>query len=415
MATGLATFPAKADDSHYTWEDRTVAESHFVIRFGGLISKNAPLLQKAIQVTDDVYSAYKALYPSFMGNKQKPLIILTESQSAFDAFAFMPRMDGPRRGMLVVTEGLMNLINIDKETQLGLIAHEMAHILFWHQDVKGRSLRPILRAGLPVTPATEDIFSRWMFLATVAGGHAHASLNGLPLGGLLSDDIRLISELIREKGKDDCGPGLLAALENSTSRIMDNYSYYLWGFDFSKPEAVTSIKEKSSTLIETIGSCIEKNPDLNEKFLHLRNYRLGGRLYPASQIFSRISPTLDISAGAPDFRLIIEASRLAHMEMNHIFATERFDTVRWYSGEDQADESAATILRYLKVDYRKYAMGIQTALQIPESDSLRCRTDIASNNEPPYGEFSDPHHSTCWRSWRINNFGNRYPRLPYLQ
>jgi hypothetical protein len=399
LATGLAASPAHADDAHFTWEDRAVAEAHFVIRFGGIVSKNTALFQQANQVADQIYSAYKTLYPSFMQNKQKPIVILTDSQAAFEAFAFMPRMDGPRRGMMVMTEGLVNLIGIDKETQLGIVAHEMAHILFWHQDVDGKSLRPILRAGQPVTSETETSFSRWMFLATVAGGHSHSALNGLPLGGLLSDDIRLISELIKEKGKDDCGPSLLAELESSTTKIMENYySYYLWGFDVSKPGATTNLREQSSRLIERIGSCIEKQPDLNEKFLHLRNYRIAGRLYSASQVFSQVSSSINISAATPDFRLIMEASRLAHTEMNQIFARERFGSVRWYSGEDQADEAAATILKYLKVDHQKYAMGIQTALQMPANDSLRCRADIEANTEPPYGEFSDPHHSTCWRS-----------------
>jgi hypothetical protein len=415
FATSLAAFPADADDAHHTWENRAVAEAHFVGRFGGLISKNASLLQVANQVGEEAYSAYKALYPSFMQNKQKPIVILIESQDPFESFAFMPRMDGPRQGMLVMTEGLVNLVGIDKETQLGIVAHEMAHILFWHQDVDGKSLRPILRLGQSVTSETEESFSRWMFLATVAGGHSQSALNGLPLGGLLSDGIRFVSELIKERGKDDCGASLLAELKSSTSRIMENYSYYLWGFDLSTPVAVTNVRERSGALIEKINECVVKQPDLNEKFLHLRNYRLGGRLYPAAQILSRISKSLDISADTPDFRLIIEASRLAHNEMNQIFAREGFRDVRWYSGEDQADEAAATVLRHLKVDHRKYAVGIQSALQVPASDSSRCRADINSNSEPPYGEFSDPHHSNCWRSWRIINFGNQNTRLPYLQ
>lgn len=415
LATSLVVFPADADDAHHTWENRAVAEAHFVARFGGLISKNASLLQQANQVGEEVYSAYKALYPTFMQNKQKPIVILIESQTPFESFAFMPRMDGPRQGMLAMTEGLLNLVGIDKETQLGIVAHEMAHVLFWHQDVDGKSLLPVLRFGQSVTFETEDSFSRWMFLATMAGGHSHSVLNGLPLGGLLSDDIRFVIELIKEKGKDDCGPSLLAELESSTRRIMENYSYYLWGFDLSTPVVAANVRERSSVLIEKIGECILKQPELNEKFLHRRKYRLGGQLHQAAQIFSRISPSLDINAATPDFRLIIEASRLAHNEMNQIFTRERFSAVRWYSGEDQADEAAATILRHLKVDHRKYAAGIQSALQVPATDSARCRADIDSNIEPPYGEFSDSHHSSCWRSWRIINFGIQNTRLPYLQ
>jgi len=158
-------------------------------------------------------------------------VILTDSQDAFEAFAFMPRMDGPRRGMLIMTEGLLNLNGIDKETQLGIVAHEMAHILFWHQDVDGRSLRPILRAGQPVNSETETAFSRWMFLGAVAGGHSHSALNGLQV--------------------------LLTELESSTSQIMDNYSYYLWGFDLTKAGAVENLRTRSGALIRSSFSCLE--------------------------------------------------------------------------------------------------------------------------------------------------------------
>lgn len=100
--------------------------------------------------------------------------------------------------------------------------------------------------------------------------------------------------------------------------------------------------------------------------------------------------------------------------MNEIYARERLDEIVWYSKEDQADEAATTALKYLNFDHRKYAKGIQHAIRVPDADSQRCQADIASNREPPCGNLSSPHHSNCWRAWRIINFGSQNDRLPNL-
>lgn len=412
---GFKACPARADEPHLTWDNRAVAEGYFIDRFGDSVSKNTALLNDAERAVDLVYNAYKALYPSFMSNKQKPMVVLEEDESAFGSFAFMPRMDGPRRGMLVVTEGLMKMNGIDRGTQMGIIAHEMAHILFWHQDTGGKSLRPILKSGRRVSSSTEQAFSRWMFLATMAGGHSLPALNGLPLNGNLGRDVRLISELIRDKGKGDCGPALLDAVTQQTSEIMNSYSYYSWGFNATDPASLGILDRASKTIISQVNSCILRNSILNEKFLHLKRYQIGGIQYPADQIFKRISPALNIFEDAPDFQIIIKASRQAHREMNEIYKREGFGDVRWYSAEDQADEAATTILKHLNIDHGSFASGVQSALSVPKKDLESCKRDLRFNREPPYGEFSDPHHSNCWRAWRIINYGNQNDRLPYVK
>jgi hypothetical protein len=396
---------ASTNDAHFTWEDRSAAEAHFVKRFGGGLSRNTILLQQAQELTHRVFSAYQNLYPQFMRNKQIPVVILTDSQLSFEAFAFMPRTHGPRRGMLVMAEGLIKRTGIDEDTQLGIVAHELAHILFWHQDLEGTPLRPIGRSGQPVEPETEAAFSRWMFLANIAGGHSHPAFNGLPINGLLSDEIRSTIELLRETGRDDCGTKLVEELETSTSQIMANYSFYLWDFDLDSSASAENVQRRSNELIEKISTCLEKQPHLNQRFLQSRRYRINGRMHSAPQVLSQVSNSLNIPASS-DFHLVIQATRLAHQEMNRLFTNHGLGQVRWYSSEDQADEVAVSVLKHLNKDHRKFARGLLSAIEMPEHDSRRCQIDLDSASEPPYGNLSDLHHSICWRAWRLIKLGD---------
>jgi hypothetical protein len=84
--------------------------------------------------------------------------------------------------------------------------------------------------------------------------------------------------------------------------------------------------------------------------------------------------------------------------MRRTTVESRFDSIRWRSFEDEADDFALAIMRELGLPVDGFTNGLLDAMeQVRPGFSLKCRTAIASDETLPYGGLDDPHHAMCYR------------------
>jgi hypothetical protein len=70
-------------------------------------------------------------------------------------------------------------------------------------------------------------------------------------------------------------------------------------------------------------------------------------------------------------------------------------TLRYFSHEEQADDSTLPVLRALQVP--ETGVGEFFHRILPAGVRQQCDAVRAAGETPPYGDLVDPHHATCWR------------------
>ena len=87
--------------------------------------------------------------------------------------------------------------------------------------------------------------------------------------------------------------------------------------------------------------------------------------------------------------------------------------VRYFSEEEDADDTSVPVLRAAGLDPAGLATFLQDVLLPPEGTAA-CKDLLASGAIPPYGiDLEDTHHATCWRVFHVRQLaagGRAAPR-----
>lgn len=390
--------------AHKTWPNQAVAEAQYIVKTAAVLSTNSALKLRAEELVDRIYQQYQVLFPKFMSNKERPSVVVTASESAWDSQAYLPDIGGDRMGILVLTDGLFSA-RVDDEVKAGIVAHELAHILFWHADVDNKALKPMTIGGKALSKDEKSSVERWFFLAQLAGGFTAPELNGLPFGsGYFQRDLTDLGEYLKLRGSGECGEAAQKTMGLLASKVMDKFSTYQFDLAFSNSDSRKKARRATLELIQKVQACFKTDPGLRERITLDQKYKINGVSVPAKDVFLKILAGKEVEKPSTDIELLVRAGLKAHAEMRALATKYKLSKLRWYSSEDQADEAAAVILMSLGLDARKYGSAASRAVSMSDSDAALCDADLRAEHEPPYGDLSDPHHAPCWRAWHIQSF-----------
>lgn len=159
---------------------------------------------------------------------------------------------------------------------------------------------------------------------------------------------------------------------------------------------------------------IKDNPDA-QKALEPALFVLKKGEFLISLMEKFLTPEQFKQLGSNPIEMYFQTVKNVQKHMDELHSILQRGRLRSYTTEDQADEAAITILKFLKMNPAAMAEGLLIRAQANTPGPVQdCREKVRNGTEPRYGALDSQHHSDCWRFWRSYEFSKRYDRLPHL-
>lgn len=343
---------------------------------------------------DEVWKGFLSEFPQNTDGVPTPIVILIESPKPGAYAVFDPELGLAPNVFMIQTPTLA----LEEDAVRGVIAHELAHHVLKHK-----------------WPGKEDEIEKWYdATSTVKDGLGFQQANDsgvkttgkrAQIYGLSTGDYPLAqwNGATRPSGSLDDFVGYLHVKAKATNAAAcaDSDAAYIALLDFTDP-----LRDRATSTLEPTPDELTKIDTLSKDYIQKETtcasvvkgsfFALVGEALGISEAEARSSASdaeleANDAASSPFDALV----RLTKKYDDYLVTTD-LKNVRYYSFEEQADDTSIGVLKALGFA----SDGITKYLRQGALDETgRARCNSFQENEPPYGIISDPHHSTCWRIW----------------
>ena len=329
-----------------------------------------------------------------------PRVLLVESTFSNAAILFDNRVKKTADLMLVTTK----ILERSPEDIDALLAHELGHLVLKNGDpvradalLKYYSVTPgVEPLGLtqPDDPAVRGVLAPWR--AAVANiGFSLKELNGYPAGTGVSTMF-----LGRYFGAH-FDPALEActALNTQLRALVDSLRQMRTdGVGLSgPPELRVKLDAATRAFEDAAAPCLRPPP--GQSLFQAMGETFG--VPPEGLEAAASAEELAIVRAAPDApSALFAVVRHARESMRAAEAAHDFYAFRMYTGEEQADDFAMTVLALEGKD------PVMMGRSVNHPDALRasCEASVEAGQIPDYGGLVDAHHSACFRLYHARAF-----------
>ncbi len=395
------------------YDSKNTMLEDFQERFGKAYELvNDDTLAKQVQaMVDEVYNGYKKLYPKFMSTKAKPGFVIAKSDDGMDLTTYQPRKHfDAHKGLMIFTTGFLNL-KAAKAVKLGLVAHEMSHLLLWHLDANIIPIRTFYKDGGAITLNESESFKSWLLMSDVLGWANNEEMNGVTIDSQIGNGLSKIVLQLFNINNTQCGSDLAKKIDTLATRIQhDGQDRLAWDYPLNSVAEKKQRSEDTNTIVNLINACLATQSPATNK-ISLSHYVKNVLKYNGVKHPFLTGPQANLEMSFDQYIDLVKTSQAKMREISQNFDYSR---LRYYSAEDQSDEISITVLKALGYDGRIYAKTFLDYLE-PEIQK-QCKAIVDSGAEPPLGNFKDIHHAPCWRYYNLTRFANSHQsRLSGLQ
>ena len=380
------------------------------------------------QWTNEVWSAYQALFPAQTAGLPIPPVVLLETKTIN---AFVTGTDeGKQIGHAIfVFTGILDAFSengqLNKDMVTGVIAHELAHSVFRHLLNKYRQKinhfydRTKVGNGYQSsenaeTPTLDKLMRIWMGGARLVGELTMGELENLPSKSL---NKAILMEAFNQLQLDSVQPApKCAAAKEAFSNWSHQMRYSVLNNSIvvtspdgmaaqtspGKEMVLKSFSESTSELVAKEQNCLA-NAKISLLDLVEKSFGIPAEQLKSNELFK----TLDqlFSAGSDPvtgFQAVVSPIR---DQMKKIESAVNFDQIEFYSFEEHADEVSALVHAYLHNSPYALSSALMRVLELDSKSSASvCAKLLASKAAPVGGSFTDPHRSQCFRVHHLLEF-----------
>jgi len=354
-----------------------------------------------VRVRALVEKHWRAIVPRFSPHIPFPQILVIDAPIA-NAFVVYDRAAGKTADAVTVSRPLLAMSDDHADA---IIAHELGHLILKNVDptFDERMSRFYAVSGnepLGITqtddPSVRSVVATWMRDAGSLGPYMLEELNDLPLGGLLGVFLNLHGAAHFDAANPACVAvmaGKNTAFNTLASGIaLDDMKLTL------KAEQLATIDTASKSAVQNAHDCFLPQP--GSSLVDALAAAFGA---PAAALEATFLPE-ELAALKGSTDAIDAFFQLTHFMSQRMLATQstdRFDTFRVYSNEEQADDFSMTV-RALE-GQEPAAIGEAMMAFLPVQAQDACKAKLAQGQVPNY-MLADPHHSNCYRLFHARAF-----------
>lgn len=348
------------------------------------------LEREAQKLVDIAFEGFKRKYPVMMANKEKPQYVIANSDDATDATAFMPRKHSDNhKGFMIFTSGFLNS-KFSERAKLGFVAHEIAHLFLWHLDSDTTPIR-VSYPHRAITKNELGAFKNFVHLSKKIGWIWLEEANGLTHQSEIGDGLDSLFE-IAGQSKDTACTKIFAMGEGHQKGLNATYSHLAHDFLIDTHQKRAWLNQSSQNLIKAMRACIATLPPEANRVTVTPHTRL---------IFFLARSDFKLPNGDLNFDEYLKMAIAMQSQMRIFESQFESKQIRFYSGEDQADDASTGVLKTLGISIDDFSQSFLGELK---GDKAACLALIKKGVEPPYGSLTDEHHATCWRVWNMRRF-----------
>ncbi len=373
-----------------TYTSRASLLSDFHEYFAYKIVEDKKLEEQAQAWVDQAYLAFKALYPRFMANKDKPAFVIIESENATDIHAYFPeKYEHNHKGLMIFTTSFI-ASDWSEAKKLGLVSHEMSHLLFWHLDAKVNPINISYADKTPLSLVEAENFKKWISLADIMGWANQKEMNGVTFRSQMGGGMQLLISNLVKSDKPKCGKELENGLGVLTERLEIIDGFY-WDSVLTTAEEKSQRDKETRHLLQMIRSCLQEQSSQTNSVKVNQN---------ATNVLRSVD--IEVPDDGLSFDGLIDLTKRAQAKLRELAEGFAIQKLRYYSSEDQADEAAITVIKSLGHNGSDFPDIFFT--QLDEKSKKLCERAIEDDIEPPFGNLLDSHHAPCWRIYNLRKF-----------
>lgn len=364
-----------------------------------ILPHDSSLYAPAEAIVRNIRTAFEQYFPEDTTGVPVPyVVIIDEPQPNAMALA----RGGKVQNLIFIHSGFLSG-NANKDVVAGILAHELAHHALKHivKDVS-QSLERTYFADTMYSPqaflranneGAQSLVAEYNALVNRSGGVTESWTLNFPVGASVVDNTKVQMMLIQKgalSGGSQCDK-----IMPTIAQAVPVLNQFFLGATIAEIEAASTQKIVASAR-DMLLKCTDP---VKQKYSEIAAEALG---VPESVILAGLNEKgMEWNAGKPGVAFF-EIVGIDKQRLREIDASARSRQLRQYTIEDEADEVATIIARALRFEKPIMARGLEALL--PAEARETCRVQIASAVGPYYGPLYDPHHSTCWRVGRAENF-----------
>jgi hypothetical protein len=391
------------------WEGRTAQMMGRSPR--PIVDLNDPGYAIAAQVMAEVWPVFQSLFPDDTRDLPQPMVLLVQDQDV-NAFAAYDSTLGIAPDVFMIQTGAVAGKSGVTDDLRGLVGHELGHLILKHvfpgNAAKVAKYYRGARSGEPLgylesnDPKLAKAVEKWVDDASVAASFPLPELHGLPIN-IIGNPPVLFTALKTAvlKGVQDhpteCQPaedavnGLIVAMKSHTSTVdydMDLGAEARSQIDTAAQAAVTALGPCLATSTKTVSELVAETYGVSVADIE-------SAFDPADLVILHAATTLEDA--------ITKTTANAFARMQSEAQDIDLDTVRYYSTEEQADDTSAYVLATLGRNPEGQGLFLGSKLMTPD-ERTTCFDRLNTAGDAPYGLLSDPHHGACWRVGHLHRF-----------
>lgn len=353
---------------------------------------------------DAVWAGFRTSYPAeTRGLEQAPYPVLVEDADVINAYAVYDAVSGELPFLFVIHT---SALKASEPEQLGLYAHELAHLVFRHNvPGKAEAMRKFytVAKGAPEPlgflqknePRLQKDVAAYLKLVGDVGPVADESLGGLIMDPVGESNYAPLQKFLLRKYVHLNQDAACAKISPAFQRLM------------------AAAAERIRPGLPTLSRGENLAPLSGEVLGHFQNCAKGANpglvaLFSESSGLSKeqvtqLVPAADIqafdSAGSV-VEGLLAITRHRHQQMRAIAKKRDLSRVRIFSEEEQADDAGARVLMGMGLTPK----GLSDFLLnwLGGSDYRKaCEETISAGKVPEYGALTHLHHETCYRVFHL--------------
>jgi hypothetical protein len=377
----------------------------------GILAANDPRFAHARSLLDRGWEAFRTRRPVGELGSRRPALVLIDDPNV-NAFV-VPDLATQQSVFSVHVQSGLLAAGATDDALLGVMMHELQHVVGLHQigDTKDRVRTYYVAANgdEPIGHSmNDDSLARisggtWRDLAGQVGPYATVELGGMSIAGELDQMFLAVIQSGLQYNPTGCAyaveltNGLRSDIASSVDPFDSHLTIDLAQLSWRTTAALTALRNQclpgfTRSFVEVAAALGQTTPQAVEANLtpHDRALVTGKHVIDA------------IAALIADRRAQMRDTQDAFERTTG----EPWSALRYYSTEEDADDTSVTVLRGAQLDPAGNAHFMRSALSA--ETRARCDATLASGEVPAYGEdLTDEHHATCWRIYHLQTLAER--------
>jgi hypothetical protein len=380
-----------------------------------IIPHSDPRYAQAEQLVAQAWTGYGRLYPDVIHDLPAPYVVLLEDATVNAYAVYDDRLHAMPLAFFIQTAAFTPPPGTPAPTPsalLGLVSHELAHLVLLHQYPgvnESRNIHYRLAVGseelgfLQEDDATlKAPYDDWKALAAWVGDYPLVELNGVPAfaQGHLFDLFKaaIVSKITADSTTPACAQAASErqALSADVSATFDKVNM-TWPLDDA---GRTQLSQLSGAFVRDATACFAQGPT----FAQLVATASGEDPAAVAAHLAHdpdLGPVKD-NPNAMAALLTVASTKMA--ALRELAAHNDYATLRVRTFEEEADDNAMWVPHLIGQDSKGIGEFLTSVLTSQGGDLARCEALIQAGTAPGYGPFSDPHHATCYRIFHVGLF-----------